>query len=161
MADSNTTLVIMSATQLAEITRKLQQLEWRAAGYERIKAVCAQQKGRIAELENRVASSDETSLHYWTLIQNARAEVRDLTQKLAIYRNVDREYAAIERQSEVQQEENARLRTAADALEKRVALQEQQLEAADKRIKELEAALVLANLSQDSRDNVIQMVRAA
>ena len=40
-------------------------------------------------------------------------------------------------------------------------LAEQQLEAADKRIKELEAALVLASLPQDSRDNVIQMVRAA
>ena len=40
-------------------------------------------------------------------------------------------------------------------------LVEQQLEAADKRIKELEAALVLASLPQDSRDNVIQMARAA
>lgn len=40
-------------------------------------------------------------------------------------------------------------------------LAEQQLEAADKRIKELEAALVLASLPQDSRDNVIQMARAA
>lgn len=161
MTTQNTSIVIISATQLAEITRKLQQLEWRAAGYERIKAVCAQQKGRIAELENRVASSDETSRHYWTLIQNARAEVRDLTQKLAIYRDVDREYAAIERQSEVQQEENARLRTAADALDKRVTLQEQQLEAADKRIKELEAALVLRGLPSGSLDNVLQMAKVA
>lgn len=40
-------------------------------------------------------------------------------------------------------------------------LVEQQLEAADKRIKELKAALVLASLPQDSRDNVIQMARAA
>lgn len=40
-------------------------------------------------------------------------------------------------------------------------LVELQLEAADKRIKELEAALVLASLPQDSRDNVIQMARAA
>ncbi len=161
MTTQNVSLVIMKAEELAALTSKMQQLEWRAAGYDRMKVVCDQQKGRIAELENRVASADEASHQYWTIIQNERAEVRDLAQKLAIYRNVDREYAAIERQSEVQQEENARLRTAADALDKRVTLQEQQLEAADKRIKELEAALVLANLPQDSRDNVIQMARAA
>lgn len=40
-------------------------------------------------------------------------------------------------------------------------LTEQQLAAADARIRELEAALVLANLPAGSRDNVIQMVREA
>lgn len=161
MTDHNISIVILRAEQLAAITLKLTQLEWQAAGYERLKAACERQKGRITELENRVASADETSRHYWTLIQNARAEVRDLTQKLAIYRDVDREYGAIERQSEMQQEENARLRTAADALEGRVALQEQQLEAADILIKELQAALVLKGLPAGSLDNVLQLAKAA
>lgn len=40
-------------------------------------------------------------------------------------------------------------------------LTEQQLAAADARIRELEAALVLTNLPAGSRDNVIQMVREA
>lgn len=40
-------------------------------------------------------------------------------------------------------------------------LVEQQLEAADKRIKELEAALVLKGLPDGSLDNVLQLARAA
>ncbi len=40
-------------------------------------------------------------------------------------------------------------------------LAEQQLEAADKRIKELEAALVLKGLPDGSLDNVLQLARAA
>ena len=59
MTTQNVSLVIMKAEELAALTSKMQQLEWRAAGYDRMKAVCDQQKGRIAELENRVASSDE------------------------------------------------------------------------------------------------------
>ena len=53
------------------------------------------------------------------------------------------------------------LRIAADTLEERVELQEQQLEAADKRIKELEAVLVLKGLPDGSLDNVLQLARAA
>ena len=147
MTTQNVSLVIMKAEELAALTSKMQQLEWRAAGYDRMKAVCEQQKGRIVELENRVASADETCRQYWTIIQNERAEVRQLRHELACTTDITGEAA--------------HLRIAAGALEERVALQEQQLEAADKRIKELEAALVLASLPQDSRDNVIQMARAA
>ena len=149
MTTQNTSIVIISATQLAEITRKLQQLEWRAAGYERIKAVCAQQKGRIAELENRVASADEITRRYWTMIQSGSAEVRQLKQELEQVLSMDAT------------RETVRLRFAADVLDERVALQAQQLEAADKRIKELEAALVLKGLPAGSLDNVLQMTKAA
>lgn len=149
MTTQNVSLVIMKAEELAALTSKMQQLEWRAAGYDRMKVVCDQQKGRIAELENRVASADETCRQYWTIIQNERAEVRQLRRDLEHVLSMDSTREAVN------------LRTMSDTLEERVALQEQQLEAADKRIKELEAALVLANLPQDSRDNVIQMARAA
>lgn len=161
MTDRNISIVIMRAEQLAAITLKLKHLEWQAAGYERLKAASARQKGRITELESRVASADETSRHYWTLIQNGRAEVCDLTQKLAIYRDIDREYGAIERQSEALQEENERLSMAANALEARIEILERQLAAADQESRELKALLVLKALPAGSLDNVLQMARAA
>lgn len=147
MTTQNVSLVIMKAEELAALTSKMQQLEWRAAGYDRMKAVCEQQKGRIAELENRVDSADEACRQYRATIRSEHAQVRQLKHELACTKDIAGE--------------TAHLRIAAGALEERVALQEQQLEAADKRIKELEAALVLACLPQDSRDNVIQMARAA
>ncbi|UDM17883.1 hypothetical protein [Vogesella sp. XCS3] len=147
MTTQNVSLVIMKAEELAALTSKMQQLEWRAAGYDRMKVVCDQQKGRIADLENRVASADETCRQYWTIIQNERAEVRQLKHVLAC--------------TEDTTGEAAHLRIAAAALEERVVLQEQQLEAADKRIKELEAVLVLKGLPDGSLDNVLQLARAA
>ena len=59
MTTQNVSLVIMKAEELAALTSKMQQLEWRAAGYDRMKAVCEQQKGRIVELENRVAQLEQ------------------------------------------------------------------------------------------------------
>lgn len=161
MTDRNISIVIMRAEQLAAITLKLKHLEWQAAGYERLKAASARQKGRITELESRVASADETSRQYWAMIQNGRAEVRHLTQKLAIYRDVDHQYGAIERQSEALQEENERLSMAANALEARIEILERQLAAADQESRELKALLVLKALPAGSLDNVLQMARAA
>ncbi|WP_147696034.1 hypothetical protein [Vogesella mureinivorans] len=149
MTTQNVSLVIMKAEELAALTSKMQQLEWRAAGYDRMKVVCDQQKGRIAELENRVASADETSRQYWTIIQNERAEVRQLKHELEQALSID------------STREVVNLRIAADTLEERVELQEQQLEAADKRIKELKAVLVLKGLPDGSLDNVLQLARAA
>ncbi|QLG87677.1 hypothetical protein HQ393_05075 [Chitinibacter bivalviorum] len=45
--------------------------------------------------------------------------------------------------------------------ESRIKQLEQQLQAADVRIKELEAALVLSHLPSDSRKNVIDLVQEA
>jgi chromosome segregation ATPase len=149
MTTQNISLVIMSAAQLAEISSQLQQLAWRAAGYDRLKATCQQQKGRIAALENRVASADEITRRYWTMIQNGSAEVRQLQQELEQVRSMGAT------------RETVRLRFAANILDGRVTLQEQQLVAADKRIKELEAALVLKGLPAGSLDNVLQMAKAA
>lgn len=147
MTTQNVSLVIMKAEELAALTSKMQQLEWRAAGYDRMKAVCEQQKGRIAELENRVGSADEACRQYRATIRSEHAQVRLLKHELACSKDFTGEAA--------------HLRIAAGALEERVALQEQQLEAADKQIKELKAVLVLKGLPDGSLDNVLQLARAA
>lgn len=149
MTSHHPSIAIISNAQLADITRKLQQLTWQAAGYERLKAICQQQKGRIAELENRVASADDTTRQYWAMIRNGQEEIRALKR--------EREQALAMGASG----ETASLRLTADAMERRLEQQEQQLEAADKRIKELEAALLLKSLPAGSLDNVLQLARAA
>ncbi|KMJ53767.1 hypothetical protein ACG97_05825 [Vogesella sp. EB] len=87
--------------------------------------------------------------------------MKNITKIIPIHPVVAELLAGQSRQIEALQYECGCLRVSADALEERVDLTEQQLAAADARIRELEAALVLANLPAGSRDNVIQMVREA
>lgn len=134
-------------------------------GYvERLKRVNGELRGQVARLENRIASADETTRSYWVMIQNGVAEVRQLKEQVEGFERMDRYYADIERQNEQLQEQVLTLgaqNTALAAWAENAELLEQQLAAADERIKELEAALVVARLPAGSRDNVIQMVREA
>lgn len=154
-------LVLVAEATIQALAKENEQLREHVAGHDRLRTAHGQLKGRIAELENRVASADETTRQYWTMIQNGNAEVRQLKEKLERFRGIDRYYGSIERQNEELQEECGRLRVSADALEERANLTEQQLAAADAHIKELEAALVLASLPADSRNTVIQMAKVA
>lgn len=160
--------VLLMVALIDSAMRKLEaenkQLREQAAGYDRLRTVNGQLKGRIAELENRIASSDETTRTYWTMIQNGNAEVRQLKERLEGFQDIDRYYGSIERRNEEMEEQVqdlARKNINLAAEVERVELLEQQLAAADARTKELEAALVLANLPAISRDNVIQMTRTA
>jgi chromosome segregation ATPase len=157
-------VIAIAEISIQRLEAENKQLREHAGGYDRLRAAHGQLKGRVTELENRIASADETTRRYWTMIQNGEAEVRQLKEKLRIFRDVDSEYAKIERHSDqlkAQVLELGRQNIALAAEAERADLAEQQLARADVRIKELEAALVLANLSADSRDNVIQMVREA
>lgn len=143
-------------------------LRERAAGYDRLRTVNGELKGRIAQMENRIASAEEVSRRNWTMYLNGEVEVRQLKERLESFKEMDRYYGSIERQNESLKEQvlelgrqNIALAAEAETAQLQTQQIESQLAAADARVRELEAALVLASLPAGSRDNVIQMVREA
>jgi uncharacterized protein YdcH (DUF465 family) len=156
-------LVLVAEATIQALAEENKKLREHAAGYDRLRAAHGQLKGRIAQLENRIASADEASHRNWTMYQNSLAEVRQLNEQVRVLSQPN-DYAALERAHDELREKHLELgrqNIALAAEAERAELAEQQLAGADARIKELEAALVLANLPADSRDNVIQMVREA
>lgn len=150
-------LVLVVEATIQALAEENKQLREQAAGYDRLRAVNGQLKGRVADLESRLASANEVSARNWTMYLNSTAEVDR-------FKRMDQYYGSIERQNETLQGrglELARQNIALAAEAERAELAEQQLAAADARIRELEAALVLANLPADSRNTVIQMAKVA
>lgn len=153
-------LVLVAEATIHALAKENDQLREYAAGYDRLRTMNGDLKGRVFHLEKRIASVDEVSQRNWTMYQNSLVEVRQLKEQVRVLSQPD-DYAALERAYDGMREECGRLRVSADALEERANLSEQQLAAADARIRELEAALVLANLPADSRNTVIQMAKVA
>lgn len=133
-------LVLVAEATIQALAEENKKLRDHAAGYDRLRTVNGELKGRVAQLENRIASADDTTRHYWTLIQGHVAEINQFKQQVL---ELGRQNIALAAEAE------------------RAELAEKQLAGADACIRELEAALVLANLPAGSRDNVIQMVREA
>lgn len=157
---TNVSIVILSVEQLAELTTTMQQLREHAASYDRLRVAHEQLKARANAMESRIR--DDGRALEWNLQQHTglELEVRQLKEQVRVLSQPN-DYAALERTHDELQEECRHLRVSAAAMEERANLTEQQLTAADARIRELEAALVLANLPVGSRDSVIQMVREA
>lgn len=145
------------------LEQKNLQLSEHAAGHDRLRAAHEQLKARANAMESRIR--DDGSALEWNLQQRTglELEVRQLKEQVRVLSQPD-DYAALERAHDELRElhldlgrQNIALAAQVEAAE----FVEQQLAAADTRIRELEAVLVLANLPAGSRDNVIQMVQEA
>ncbi|PXX42248.1 hypothetical protein [Aquitalea magnusonii] len=125
----------MAITKLEQENAKLRE---HTAGYDRLKAENGRLKGRESSLENRIASADDTTRHYWTLIQGHVAEINQLKQQVL---ELGRQNIALAAQAES------------------AAMLEQALDKANRRIDELEAALQVERLPAASRANVIALIQ--
>jgi predicted RNase H-like nuclease (RuvC/YqgF family) len=124
-------------------------------GYvERLQRVNASLRSHVerAEKENRRLSENNRQL--WNEHQALQRNLGELEEE-----KLDAEYQRDQLQAKVQELGCQNIALAADA--ERAEFAEQQLAKADERIKELEAALLVAKLPAGSRDNVIQLVREA
>lgn len=111
------------------------------AGYvERLQRASAELKAQLLETQRQLQHFQESSGLGWLSAESAQQEITHLRGQLM---ELGRKNVALAAQAEQ-----------SDLLER-------QLEAADLRIDELEAALAVAQLPADSRDNVISMVRRA
>lgn len=153
-------LVLVAEPSIQAMAEENKKLREHAAGYDRLRTAHDQLKARANDMESRIR--DDGRALEWNLQQRTglELEVRQLKEQVRVLSQPD-DYAALARTHDELQEECGHLRVSAAAMEERANLTERQLAGADARIKELEAALVLANLPADSRDNVIQMVREA
>lgn len=111
------------------------------AGYiERLRAALAREKTTSHALQTAFANRGREIEMQWRRIQGQDLEIVQLKAQL---------------------DELGSKNLVLAAQAEQVELLEQQLEAADKEIDELRAALAVAQLPADSRDNVIGMVRRA
>lgn len=111
------------------------------AGYiERLKRLNAELKAQLSETQQQLQQFHESSELGWLNAESAQREITHLRGQLDDLR---RKNIALAAQAE------------------QAGLLEQQLESADKENDELRAALTMAQLPADSRDNVIGMVRRA
>lgn len=156
------TLLFAEAT-IQMLEQKNKQLQGRVAGHDRLRAAHEQLKARANAMESRIR--DDAGALEWNLQQRTglELEVRQLKEQVRVLSQPN-DYAALERAHDDLRERHFELGRQNIALAAQVEAAEfveQQLAAADTRIRELEAALVLANLPAGSRDNVIQMVQEA
>lgn len=131
-------IIAVLETTLTKLEQDNAKLREQAAGYDRLRTLNGQYKGRIAELENRIAGTDESARNYWTMYQNSEAEVRHLKEQVL---ELGRKNIALAAEAESAQQ------------------LEQQLATADQRIRELESALAIASLPAASRANVIALIQ--
>lgn len=118
------------------------------AGYiERLRTALAREKATSGALQAACANRGRTIEEMWRRIE---AQDLEIVQLKAQVDELGRKNLALAAQAEQ-----------AEFLEREIEVRDRQLEAADKRIDELEAALAVAQLPADSRDNVIGMVRRA
>lgn len=110
-------------------------------GYvERLQRMNSEMRGRVSYLEKLNCRTSETAEHNLTLYENSLHEVRQLKENLM---ELGRQNIALAAEAE-----SARF----DA---------EQLDAANARIRELEAALTVSKLPANSRAAVIQLVQEA
>ena len=133
-------LVLVAEATIQALSEENKKLREHTAGYDRLRTAHDQLKARANAMESRIR--DDGRALEWNLQQRTglELEVRQLKEQVL---ELGRQNIALAAEAE------------------RAELAEQQLAGADARIRELEAALVLANLPAGSRDNVIQMVREA
>ena len=131
-------LIAVIETTLTKLEQDNAKLREQAAGYDRLRTLNGQYKGRIAELENRIAGTDESARSYWTMYQNSEAEVRQLKEQVL---------------------ELGRKNIALAAEVESAARMEEALDKAHRRIDELEAVLTLMRLPAASLNNVIAIAQ--
>lgn len=133
-------LVLVDEASIQALSEENKKLREHAAGYDRLRVTHEQLKARANAMESRIR--DDGRALEWNLQQRTglELEVRQLKEQVL---ELGRQNIALAAEAE------------------RAEMAEQQLAGADARIKELEAALLLASLPAGSRDNVIQMVREA
>lgn len=156
-------LVLVAEATIQALAEENKKLRESATGYDRLRAAHDQLKARANAMESRIRDDDRAL--EWNLQQRngLELEVRQLKEQVRVLSQPN-DYAALERTHDELREKHLELgrqNIALAAEAERAEMAEQQLAGADARIKELEAALLLASLPAGSRDNVIQMVREA
>ena len=107
---------------------------------ERLQRMNSEMRAQVIDLEERYADASEAAQRNWTLYESSLYEVRQLKENLM---ELGRQNIALAAEAE-----SARF----DA---------EQLDAANARIRELEAALTVSKLPANSRAAVIQLVQEA
>ncbi|TDR82168.1 hypothetical protein [Paludibacterium purpuratum] len=131
-----------------------------ASFIERLRAALVREKGMHAAMRAAYDGRGDVLREYWQRIQGMDKEIVQLKHQVTILRDGNEMQAELLRFQD-QVDELGRRNTDLAARAEQADQLEAQLEAADRRIDELEAALAIAQLPAESRDNVINLVRRA